>query len=187
MPVLPAVPSTIVPPGRRRPLASASSTMPLAARSLTEPPGFKNSAFPTIVRPSAAESFGRTICGVLPIVPAKPALSCETVMSGPNLPPQPESLLLLVAGSASFQITGKRRERSRPRIGSGACNVRGARVVKERVTGIAVNFDVVRFAELRQTCVERGDTGSRDARIACSPAPGERHADRVRVGDSEFS
>jgi hypothetical protein len=45
MPVLPEVPSTMVPPSRSRPLRSASSTIPLATRSLELPPGFKNSAF----------------------------------------------------------------------------------------------------------------------------------------------
>ena len=36
MPVLPAVPSTIVPPGRISPFASASRMMNSAARSLTD-------------------------------------------------------------------------------------------------------------------------------------------------------
>ena len=39
MPVLPAVPSTIVPPGRSRPDASASRTIHSAARSFTDWPG----------------------------------------------------------------------------------------------------------------------------------------------------
>ena len=73
MPVFPAVPSTSVPPARRAPRRSASSTIPLAARSFTEPPGLRNSAFPTIVRPMAAESLGSTICGVPPMAPPKPA------------------------------------------------------------------------------------------------------------------
>ena len=36
MPVLPLVPSTIVPPGRSSPLASAASTMATPMRSFTE-------------------------------------------------------------------------------------------------------------------------------------------------------
>src|SRR5688572_12926490 len=48
MPVLPDVPSTMVPPSRSRPRRSASSTIPLATRSLELPPGFKNSAFACI-------------------------------------------------------------------------------------------------------------------------------------------
>ncbi len=46
MPVLPAVPSTMVPPGRSAPRATASLMMYSAARSLTDWPGFMNSALP---------------------------------------------------------------------------------------------------------------------------------------------
>ena len=46
MPVLPAVPSTMVPPGRSAPRATASRMIQSAARSLTEAPGFMNSALP---------------------------------------------------------------------------------------------------------------------------------------------
>src|SRR5512134_54814 len=46
MPVLPAVPSTIKPPRSMTPRRSPSSTMYFAARSFTDPPGFKNSALP---------------------------------------------------------------------------------------------------------------------------------------------
>ncbi len=46
MPVLPAVPSTMVPPGRISPFASASRTMDSAARSFTDRPGLRNSALP---------------------------------------------------------------------------------------------------------------------------------------------
>lgn len=41
MPVLPAVPSTTVPPGLMSPFSSASLTTNKAARSLTEPPILK--------------------------------------------------------------------------------------------------------------------------------------------------
>nr|WP_243418125.1 hypothetical protein [Actinomycetospora cinnamomea] len=44
MPVLPDVPSTITPPGRRTPAASAARTMASAARSFTLPPAFCHSA-----------------------------------------------------------------------------------------------------------------------------------------------
>ena len=64
MPVLPAVPSTIVPPGRRVPRATASSTMASAARSFTEPPGFMNSALPRIVQPVRSEARLSRISGV---------------------------------------------------------------------------------------------------------------------------
>jgi hypothetical protein len=65
--VLPAVPSTTVPPGLSRPRFSASSTTYRAARSLTEPPGFWNSALPRISQPVSSESFFRRMRGVLPI------------------------------------------------------------------------------------------------------------------------
>src|SRR5882672_1179408 len=44
MPVLPEVPSIIVPPGLSRPFFSASSIMVMPMRSFTEPPGLVNSA-----------------------------------------------------------------------------------------------------------------------------------------------
>jgi hypothetical protein len=43
-----------------------------AALSLTEPPGFKNSAFPKIVQPVSSEREGIRIKGVLPIVAENP-------------------------------------------------------------------------------------------------------------------
>ena len=46
IPVLPAVPSTIVPPFVINFLSCASLINASAALSLTEPPGFKNSALP---------------------------------------------------------------------------------------------------------------------------------------------
>ena len=45
-PVLPLVPSTIVPPGFSCPLRSAASMIGSPMRSFTEPPGLKNSALP---------------------------------------------------------------------------------------------------------------------------------------------
>ena len=82
MPVLPAVPSTIVPPGRSEPSAMACRMMLSAARSLTDWPGFMNSALPRISQPVASESLRRRIRGVLPIASA----SVEwMVMGGPSL------------------------------------------------------------------------------------------------------
>ena len=46
IPVLPAVPSTTVPPLAINFLFCASLIKARAALSLTDPPGFKNSAFP---------------------------------------------------------------------------------------------------------------------------------------------
>ena len=51
IPVLPAVPSTIIPSFFNLLALIASLIIPKAARSLTEPPGFKNSAFPRISQP----------------------------------------------------------------------------------------------------------------------------------------
>src|SRR5215510_1786601 len=73
IPVLPAVPSTMTPPGRIRPLASASFTMASAARSLTEPPGFRNSALPRIVQPVSSDALRSLMSGVLPTVSLNPS------------------------------------------------------------------------------------------------------------------
>src|SRR5215831_4747577 len=73
MPVLPAVPSTITPPGLSRPRSSASLMMNSAARSLTEPPGLRNSALPRIVHPVSSEARRNLISGVFPTVPMKPS------------------------------------------------------------------------------------------------------------------
>ena len=67
IPVLPAVPSTIVPPGRSWPCASASSMMNSAARSLTDWPGFMNSALPRMVHPVTSDALRRCTSGVFPI------------------------------------------------------------------------------------------------------------------------
>src|SRR5215471_1864425 len=71
MPVLPAVPSTISPPRSITPRRSASSTMYFAARSLTEPPGFRNSALPRIVQPVISEALRSLMSGVLPTASTK--------------------------------------------------------------------------------------------------------------------
>ncbi len=77
MPVLPAVPSTTVPPGLSAPRRSASSTMPRAARSLTEPPGFMNSALPKISQPVCSLICRSRISGVCPTASTK---SCTIFM-----------------------------------------------------------------------------------------------------------
>ena len=78
MPVLPAVPSTINPPGRNAPRASASRTMASAARSFTEPPGFMNSALPRIVQPVSSEALRNLMRGVSPMAAST---SCLTIMT----------------------------------------------------------------------------------------------------------
>ncbi len=56
MPVFPAVPSTMMPPGFSVPRLTASWMMNSAARSFTDWPGFMNSALPKMVQPVAAEA-----------------------------------------------------------------------------------------------------------------------------------
>jgi hypothetical protein len=73
MPVLPAVPSTTVPPGFNVPRCSASVMIASPARSFTEPPGFMNSALPRIVQPVASDARRSLISGVLPIAAARSA------------------------------------------------------------------------------------------------------------------
>src|SRR5882672_319169 len=73
MPVLPAVPSTIKPPGLSRPRFSASRMMYSPARSFTEPPGFRNSALPRISQPVSSDGPRRRMSGVLPIAPTSPS------------------------------------------------------------------------------------------------------------------
>ena len=67
MPVLPAVPSTMVPPGFKAPDFSAARMMKSAARSLTDWPGFINSALPKIVQPVSSEAWRNLMRGVLPM------------------------------------------------------------------------------------------------------------------------
>ncbi len=81
MPVLPAVPSTTTPPGRSSPFFTASSMMKRAARSLTDWPGFMNSALPRMVHPVAADTRSSFINGVLPIASMIPFRVCIFTLS----------------------------------------------------------------------------------------------------------
>src|SRR5215471_13644784 len=88
MPVLPDVGSTIVAPGLSRPFSSASSIMARAMRSLTLPPGLRDSTFAsTSAEPSGTTRLSRT-SGVLPMrsraLAAMP-LSCGWFMTVPIL------------------------------------------------------------------------------------------------------
>ena len=76
MPVLPAVDSTTKPPALSSPRLSASRIIWRPARSLTEPPGFMNSALPRIVQPVAAEARCNLISGVWPIASTMPSRIC---------------------------------------------------------------------------------------------------------------
>ena len=65
-PVLPEVPSTMVDPGLRRPSRSALSTIAAAGRSLTLPPGLRNSSFPIKGQGESRPIRSRRTMGVLP-------------------------------------------------------------------------------------------------------------------------
>src|SRR5262249_46548620 len=73
MPVLPAVPSTTTPPGLRSPRSSASRIMYFAARSFTDPPGFRNSALPSTSQPVSSDARRNRISGVLPTASVNPS------------------------------------------------------------------------------------------------------------------
>src|SRR5262249_28012243 len=55
--------------------ASASLTMASAARSLTEPPGLRNSALPSTSQPVISDALRSRMSGVLPMLPMKPSRS----------------------------------------------------------------------------------------------------------------
>ena len=80
MPVLPDVPSMIVPPGFRSPWRSASSIILTAMRSLIELPGLNVSSFArtvALMSPAVMELI-RTI-GVLPIASRIVSQICFTI------------------------------------------------------------------------------------------------------------
>ncbi|SVC74160.1 uncharacterized protein METZ01_LOCUS327014 [marine metagenome] len=71
IPVLPAVPSTIIPFSLRIFFSSESFIIAQAALSFIDPPGFKYSAFPKILQPVSFEGPFSLINGVLPIASIK--------------------------------------------------------------------------------------------------------------------
>ena len=64
--MLPLVGSTITEPGSIRPSRSAASSIATPRRSLTDPPGFRNSSFATISPPSPSPSRPSATSGVPP-------------------------------------------------------------------------------------------------------------------------
>jgi hypothetical protein len=72
------VPSKIIPPGLSFPCATASSTIPGDARSLTEPPGLRNSALSGMRHPVSAERLCISMNRVLPTLPQN---HCEMLMN----------------------------------------------------------------------------------------------------------
>ena len=69
------------PPGLSSPRFTASSNDPAPARSLTDWPGFMNSALPRMVQPVASDACFSLISGVLPI--ASTTLSGELILAYP--------------------------------------------------------------------------------------------------------
>src|ERR1700744_2896922 len=82
MPVLPAVDSTTRPPGLSSPRFSASRIIHLPARSLTDWPGFMNSALPRMVQPVASEACFSLISGVLPMASTTSCLNIISLIRG---------------------------------------------------------------------------------------------------------
>src|SRR6516164_6039618 len=76
MPVLPAVASTISPPGLIWPRFSASRIICRAGRSFTDWSGFMNSALPRIAQPVAADARLSAISGVFPIAATTSSRIC---------------------------------------------------------------------------------------------------------------
>src|ERR1700683_3621108 len=101
MPGLPAVPSTTVPPGFKTPRLSASSTIHLAARSFTDPPGFMNSALPRISQPVSSLKVRRRIKGVLPTAPVNPSLKLIVFL-------QPLASIVATSGGVVHCVLGSR-------------------------------------------------------------------------------
>ena len=66
IPVFPAVPSTTVPPLAINFFSWASLIKARAALSFTDPPGFKNSAFPKLLQPVFSDAALNFINGVFP-------------------------------------------------------------------------------------------------------------------------
>jgi hypothetical protein len=93
-PVVPDEPSTITPPGTSAPERSASRTMATAARSLTLPPGFVNSALTQTAADSPAVTRFNRINGVPPTAsstlsntfttPSSPTRSLPAVSTPPR-------------------------------------------------------------------------------------------------------
>src|SRR5262245_49413632 len=124
MPVLPAVASTTSPPGLRSPRFSASRTICLAGRSLTDWPGFMNSALPSMVQPVSSDARLSLIRGVSPIALAIPSRICMILSIW--------AFNWAVFNGSEANLSGKLRHHKftkkwlRHPIGALACNKTGA-------------------------------------------------------------
>ena len=115
MPVLPAVPSTIVPPLRSWPLATASWMIARAARSFTDPPGFMNSALPRIVQPVSSDARSSLMSGVWPIASTTEALNFITILVGGGKEPfhyaRKTQIVYFAGAAASIPVRGRPENR----------------------------------------------------------------------------
>ena len=84
-PVLPEVGSTIVPPGRSCPDASAAAIIRSAMRSLTEPPGLKYSTLASTCDPGMPRVTERSrSSGVFPTSSLRESYTCMFVLFLPS-------------------------------------------------------------------------------------------------------
>src|SRR5262249_28182780 len=112
MPVLPLVASTIVAPADTFPSASATSIIESAGRSLTLPPGFKNSALTQMPAPLSGAILRSFTSGVLPTTPSAPASDVagrRTDSALRDRRPPPEGVL--IGSEHSLFVGGRRGQR----------------------------------------------------------------------------
>src|SRR5665213_1426731 len=111
MPVLPAVPSTMVPPGLSAPDFSAALMIRSAARSFTDWPGFMNSALPRMAQPVSSEALRNLISGVLPMASMTDGRMFMAVTFNTKGPMLPSALSKI--GSSSWTRTSDHSINSR--------------------------------------------------------------------------
>ena len=175
VPVLPEVGSTIVPPGFRRPSASAASTILIATRSLIEPPGLKYSTLATTCGVSPAAMRDRRTSGVSPTVSR-----IESLMSAPAAM-RPTYQRPQAAGRPDLPVGHARRG------ASGRAGIRSGSYGPPSLGGPAdEHADAVPRAGRRRRC--RRPVARRRARASSSPtarrrtprAPARRRRARAR-------
>src|ERR1041384_1288585 len=127
MPVLPDVPSTIVPPGFKRPARSASSIIFTAMRSLIELPGLNVSTFA-----STSPAITPRVMRLMRIIGVAPIASSTLSQIFFTLPLYSRLMPKLIAAPAVVAAAGtkpKRIEEFAGRVNSGHAQVSVARMV----------------------------------------------------------
>ena len=181
MPVLPAVPSTMMPPGRSAPARTASWMMNSAARSFTDWPGFMNSALPRIVQPVASEARRSLISGVLPIAAARsflmsmgnrwegaPLCGRARREARPALDGAPARRVVRESSNAARRGPGQAAEASQWSDGSGSWAVRSGSRSRSRRRSRRPRTGPVRSAFARSP----SPTASARSRSRCSTRQG---------------